>query len=97
MADESEGQNGDGVRRLKHTSSVSNPPTRTHTHTEEHQRSREKIKTEPANLRVNGERFGLAEVVRTVDHMVVKIQRYVAVLLVQWARDVEFLVDHLKG
>lgn len=51
-------------------------------------------------LRVDGEEFGLAEVVGAVVKVVVVVvvivgKRHVVVLLVQRTRDVEFLVDDL--
>lgn len=92
MADKREGQNGDSVRRLKHTKGRENP----HTHRGTRREPSEKSKTKPANLRVDGDHFGIAEVIRTVNVMVAVTKRHVAVLFVQWAQDVELLVDHLQ-
>lgn len=56
----------------------------------------------PTNLRVDGEELGLAEVVGDVVSVVVVVvevvivdEGHVVVLLVQWTRDVELLVDDL--
>lgn len=73
---------------------MSNPP-RTHTHTQR-KKDRKKIKIKPLNLRVHGEHFGLAGVVRVIKSRMDVVQRYVAVLFIQWTRDVELLVDHLQ-
>lgn len=55
-----------------------------------------KIMRDAPNLRVDGEHFGLAEVVRTVNEAVVVVHRHVAVVLGQRTRDVEPFVDDLR-
>lgn len=105
MADESEGQNGDGVSCLKPQNTAKVRGGGTHPNGPggaiageiragfpNHERGNQK---RAANLSVHGEHFGLAEVVRPVEDGVVVTQGDVAVLFIQRTRDVESLVDHL--